>query len=466
MTALRYFNETRGWSVVGQAANPVDYGADPTGVADSAPALRDALAASSWVQFPAGTFKFNSAITYNIPDALASVRVSGAGVDNTILLWPNATNGIVINYLGAEKNGAHINDCTFATGAAGGGNAIILRNTISNINPGFTEPSDITRVGFRGFDGLLGPADYWIACIDIENVSNVDVIHVTAAGMASGANGIGVYFQGLPASSTYAVAFNVDSSLFINLNNGLQVNSFIQGIVVSGCNFTGGNNGILIAAGQTGSNGSLNIVNSQFNDITSISQLTVFDNIQLCNNIFIPIAGQTSLNWALTNSTIIVGNIFYGAGNSTGVNIGVTSASGTTIINDNNFFGGLNGVVTGASSLANLITNNSFRTVTNPITNNSTDTQNVYTGNIGYNPVGVTAAANVGVSPATITAGPSPETHYLRQTATNTATIAKGGQQIATLAGATTYYPVELGPNESYVVTWGTTQPTYTKDVH
>jgi len=111
----------------------------------------------------------------------------------------------------------------------------------------------------------------------------------------------------------------------------------------------------------------------------------------------------------------------------------------------------------------NVITNN---TTANMSVGALSGTDNRIHNNIGYNPVGVTGAANVGTSPATITAGPTPETHYLKQTATNTATVAKGGQQVAALINASTYYVVELGPNESYVVTWVTTQPTYTKDVH
>ncbi len=85
------------------------------------------------------------------------------------------------------------------------------------------------------------------------------------------------------------------------------------------------------------------------------------------------------------------------------------------------------------------------------------------------------AAANVGASPAVVTAGASPETHYLKQSATNTATVKKpgttrggscNGQEVAVLSNASTYYQVDLGPNESYCVTWSATQPTYTKDVH
>jgi hypothetical protein len=98
--------------------------------------------------------------------------------------------------------------------------------------------------------------------------------------------------------------------------------------------------------------------------------------------------------------------------------------------------------------------------------NGATTVNSVIVDNLCYNPVGVTAAANVGTSPATITNGATPATHYLNQSATNTATVAKGGRAVATLAGSSTYYPIQLGPNESYTVTWSTTQPTYTADVH
>jgi hypothetical protein len=125
------------------------------------------------------------------------------------------------------------------------------------------------------------------------------------------------------------------------------------------------------------------------------------------------------------------------------------------------------GIEVTASVVDGIIADNDVTSnATTNLTNSTTGSTLVIRDNDGYNPVGTSAAANVGASPATITAGPSPETHYLNQSATNTATIAKGSHQIATLAGASTYYIVELGPNESYVVTWATTQPTYTKDVH
>jgi hypothetical protein len=98
--------------------------------------------------------------------------------------------------------------------------------------------------------------------------------------------------------------------------------------------------------------------------------------------------------------------------------------------------------------------------------NGASGTYNKVIDNIGYNPIGTTAAANVGASPATITAGNSPETHYIKQSASFNATVAKNGQTICGDTVAAVPCVVVLGPNESYVVTWTVTQPTYTKDVH
>jgi hypothetical protein len=48
--------------IEGMIANVLDYGADPTGVADSAPAINAAIAANKYVYLPAGTYKVNTAI--------------------------------------------------------------------------------------------------------------------------------------------------------------------------------------------------------------------------------------------------------------------------------------------------------------------------------------------------------------------------------------------------------------------
>lgn len=51
--------------ISGAAANVLDYGADPTGVADSTTAIQAALDASSGVYLPSGTYKTTAALNFN-----------------------------------------------------------------------------------------------------------------------------------------------------------------------------------------------------------------------------------------------------------------------------------------------------------------------------------------------------------------------------------------------------------------
>jgi len=110
--------------------------------------------------------------------------------------------------------------------------------------------------------------------------------------------------------------------------------------------------------------------------------------------------------------------------------------------------------------------NGAFASNSSGVSNTSSGTGNIIKDISGYNPIGATAAQNVGASPATVCAGTSPETHYLIQSATNTATVTQGGVQILALSNANNFYTVQLNSNECYIVTWLTTQPTYTKFVH
>lgn len=188
-------------------------------------------------------------------------------------------------------------------------------------------------------------------------------------------------------------------------------------------------------------------VNGTIGFVISKGTGTTIANINVDGN---KMAGSSTACLYLANfdSALIQNNIIGTAGGLASCNIGidfVSSAISHANIKNND--------------LANSITAiNGLSTVT------SSNVQ--ITGNQGYNPVGATAAITMGASPFTVPAGPSPETHYLNQSATNTATCTQGGQRIAALSVAATYYPVQLGPNESYVCTWTTTAPTYTKFVH
>lgn len=295
--------------------------------------------------------------------------------------------------------------------------------------------------------------------------------------------------------------WSVDS-LFIQatVNNGIQIANLGAGDsgdqFISNSTLSGQNAGIAIAQTSAGglkminnkiiawakgydvtlsssiSTSQLNIANNNFDsNATSISLNkgtgTVFGTIMITGNL---IGGPTGYgitddaNAGWLSNLVVTGNYFAQGVSSTGIRL----QNMTEFVISGNLFVGSGGTPTGinigSGSSNGLIANNRLDNLTTKITNASTST--VIVDNPSYNPVGVTAAATMGASPTTVTAGASPETHYVRQSATNTATIAKGGQQIATLAGATTYYTIQLGPYESYVTTWVTTAPTYTKDVH
>lgn len=122
------------------------------------------------------------------------------------------------------------------------------------------------------------------------------------------------------------------------------------------------------------------------------------------------------------------------------------------------------GIVMVAGANANQVVDNTIYNATTAISDAGTGNRKI--NNIGYNPVGTTAATSTGTTGSTITAGGSPETHYIKQSATFNAAVAKNGNAICTVPSANVPCVVDLGPGESYVVTWTTTQPTYTKDVH
>jgi hypothetical protein len=103
--------------------NILDYGGG-VGAIDNAPALSAALSAlpstGGSIIFPAGKFQFNSAVSFTL-DANQSVSVVGAGMDATVLYWPN-TDGIVFSYTSTADRtqcSALARDLTFSTGALG-----------------------------------------------------------------------------------------------------------------------------------------------------------------------------------------------------------------------------------------------------------------------------------------------------------------------------------------------------------
>lgn len=254
------------------------------------------------------------------------------------------------------------------------------------------------------------------------------------------------------------------------------VNNRLSGTYQNGLHFEEGSNNLVVSGNSilmttptaTGTNGYLgtcmyfmdNNIGGTYranNDVTIVGNDCVGSTTNVSGNgIWVATTSVAHLRWT------VMSNVFSGFFN--GLNAGSInglSYIGNTLTNYSASGIGLN--IAAGTNYA-VISGNTIKTYTTPIS--SAATLSRIEANYGYNPVGVTASATVGASPATICAGSSPESHYFVQAATFSATIALGGNTVGTTTSATAPVAVNLGPNECEVVTWVTTAPTYVKSVH
>jgi hypothetical protein len=353
------------------AANPVWWGADPTGVSDSTTAFNSAASAVSStgsIEFPAGKFRFNSALSLTLPNSLASVTVKGQGQDVTTLFWPNAAGGLTINYVNA-LNTAHVRDLSFTTGQAGGGTGLTF--TSSAVSQGIPV-SDIYRVTLRGDDGY-NVADYWSTGVLSHNVSNLNVDGLMVQGVGSTGSGtlhgIGMQSEGAPALPGYAVVVNVAKGVFQNLNTGILYGSYLQGLTVDQTNFTIVQNGIISNASETGTLGQLAVTNSQFGLFNNVGggivTATAIAQTQIANNFFFinsTASNVSAISLTLNNHFNIVGNQITSL-TTTGTNgivIGTTTAGAVGVISANDIFGFNVGLTLQAGSLNTRVEGNTL----------------------------------------------------------------------------------------------------------
>lgn len=452
----------------------VDYGGDPTGVATSDSALTNAFAAlatspSGRIYFPRGTYSFASAKSLTLASTTASLTLEGDGSEASILTWPNTFGGITINYDGPLTS-AHVRDLSFVTAQAGGGSGLKLSQ--SGTCMGFFDQSSIERVTFRGSDNAgVGGANYWTVGYLVNGVSGVNVEKVNVFGPGLGTSGIGGEYQGT-GSGCYSLVDNVHASNFQSLQNGIEIVTYVQGFTMSQSNIENGTNGLVLVSGGVGF-AQVAVSDSQFaqaggNQILIQAPVAA---LQLSNNLI-----YVAANFAGVNATanladfMITGNDF--SGNSLTGSYGI-ALTGSTVANTpgtitGNGFKTLAQALSLGASVANVnVQGNSFQGNTATVSDGGTN--NVVANNIGFNPVGVTAAITVGASPATICASNAPETDYFTQSATFGATVKLGsgsGPLVGTMSAANVEVVTNLGPHECEAVTWATTAPTYSKSIH
>jgi hypothetical protein len=247
---LLFGNITHAFAQTAGCLNILTYGGSGNGTTNNAPAFASAAAAlpshGGCISFPAGKYKFNSAVSLTYPSGIYSVTLVGDGADNTTLFFP-ASNGVTINAQNLDQS-IHIHDLTFSTGSAGGYSALTLSK------PGTLATyaqSDIFRTTFRGDDGGA-LTDYWTVGVDVLGLSNINFDTDLFYGNSAGTNSTGVALTGNASVSGYGVVYNIAKSGFYSLGSGVTVGTYIQGVTVTQSNFVNGTTGIFVPPGAVG----------------------------------------------------------------------------------------------------------------------------------------------------------------------------------------------------------------------
>lgn len=450
---------------------PTWFGADPTGTHDSAPALLQAFntlpnitsissSGGGLIVFPAGLFRFNSQVVLPLPIGWATVSIRGAGGAATVLWWPNASGGIVIDMsANSPFSSATIESMKLITGQSSGGSGITLLNSGAPVSQ-LQGQSVMRDLMFWGDDSST---HYWTNSISVVNVCNVNFDGVFVNGPPAAPNGTGVSLFGSIAHNEISVAYNFVNCSFNCCGTGILYGPFVQGVSVANTNFTDNNLGIWAPPSEGGAIGQLLVVSSQFGLDTpsacAIKMETPIEAVSLCGNLFIN--GSTSgvaIQATAYARVQIVGNEFIAPGAGTGIAVGGTlldTAPGFVIAN-NTFDNFTTGITVAAGAKGLIISENPFRNVVTAIVNSSTDTSNIIINNPGYNPVGLSSPTPTATNWA-YTAGPSPETLYISDT-TGISSITFGAvQMLPTSIVANAVFTLELGPNDPVLITHGGT---------
>jgi hypothetical protein len=233
------------------------------------------------------------------------VSLTGAGGDTSVLFWPNG-GGLSFKCT-AHESCLNISNLTFAVGCSEGRNGITITRPTPITTVGRGPQSNFTNLIFRG----EAPTDFWSRAVSVRDLNVINFTNVLVTGnvtvaYADAGNGFELSGKG--------VVFNFTNVAFHAVGNGIVLSEYVQGIKISGCNFTGCTNGILGVPGPSG---------------TSVMQVTVSDSQFDCKS-----CGIASLEGVELGHLNINGNLFLLRNGATGVSL---NAEASTTINGNIF---------------------------------------------------------------------------------------------------------------------------------
>jgi hypothetical protein len=396
------------------------YGAVGDGVVDNTAAFNAAKAVTRCLVFPAGKFRFNSALSYTMTTANQSVTIRGEGQEVTELYFPNAVGtALLITTLGPD-NSFHVRDLAMTTGTIHTDTALYVQNnmTAGTVAQSGYAGSDVTRVTFRSDQGYAQgntgtPITHgWLYGFTSNKVSMIDFAGVqvygpTPGGAYHGSGGTGG--TGIQVGSSdpniIPVIFNFSRINVGWVENGIVYGNYVQGVQITQSNFVGCWAGIQVPAGLTGLAGLL-VSNSQFNNQYGILMLTAVPQFQVVNSMFYVADNGTGIeDHDKSFVTQITGNSFMGAhdlpaGPSTGISFTPSILDLVpAVITGNTFYRLGTGVNFGSNVDGIIVAANIFSQNTLNVQNAATTAHNQLTGSVPAATMKyatVSGAANVG----------------------------------------------------------------------
>jgi len=369
-TNHRYIRETNGQPISAQW-----FGATGNGSTDDTTSFQNFL---SYIQsgqpgyIPAGTYKLSAQLTATISPKTSFV-LSGTGIDTSILEW-NSGQGLSV-VIQDENSSIHIHDMTYATSSINTGTGLSLTQSLSSVlSPAYTPPSELTNLGFRdAVNNWNSATNYFETAISISSVSNITYINIIMNGESSvsyATLGTGISLVG--SSGTASVVHNFISVTANSLGYGLVYGAYVQGVTLTGCNFTGTHQGILVPVGATSAD-QLCITNSQFNcapNQSAINFLSAIAGVMIVNNLIIIQTGGGGISCSGAVNGTVAGNEFQEIGTTgTGTGINVGDFAFGLCITDNTFLYLNVGISLVAGSTGCVIIGNSFGATNSSILN-------------------------------------------------------------------------------------------------
>lgn len=257
----------------------LDFGADPTGVADCATAYANAMAASSRVYFPTGTYLFNSgSVVYknNVEIDFGDSTIVHGNFTGTIFQF--ASYGDTPAYTGLKITGGYFTQSdattsvlkTYITVGAVKDFSITKCNLKNVSNGGITVLSgaadgNISEITIDGADSHPNPRGIWLDGSQATGYSSfyMDVVTITRDATvpfpAYGINNVHISNCNITMPSRGIYTMNARnttiSNCYVNLTftgaaRCITINTYSPGTIINGCTIVGNGAGMGILATQ------------------------------------------------------------------------------------------------------------------------------------------------------------------------------------------------------------------------